>query len=122
MMFLNIFNRNSCGYNIPKYCGELYRLRTGERIPLELRCTELGCSDSFTIGRAYGNSYNMPSQPCVSRTHARLSLHNNRLYITDLNSHNGTYLNGRRIRAFDLIGLLNGDIIDIAGEKFQYRK
>lgn len=35
----------------------------------------------------------------VSRVHCQLTLDNNRLYITDLASTNGTYLNGERLEA-----------------------
>lgn len=33
----------------------------------------------------------------VSRVHARINLHNNQIYITDLDSTNGTLLAGRRL-------------------------
>lgn len=42
------------------------------------------------------------SQRGVSRAHARLDLLSHRyLYITDLNSTNGTYVNGKRLRPYE---------------------
>ncbi len=35
----------------------------------------------------------------ISRRHLALSIQNNRVYVTDLGSRNGTYLNGYRLTA-----------------------
>jgi hypothetical protein len=45
----------------------------------------------------------------VSRMHAQLELKDNKLYITDLNSTNGTYLNASRIEPFQAMVLHKGD-------------
>ncbi len=45
----------------------------------------------------------------VSRLHAQLELKDNKLYITDLNSTNGTYLNASRIEPFEARVLHKGD-------------
>ncbi len=47
----------------------------------------------------------------VSRRHARLYLKDNNLYLTDLNSTNGTYLAGKRLNPNEPILLRNGDEI-----------
>jgi pSer/pThr/pTyr-binding forkhead associated (FHA) protein len=47
----------------------------------------------------------------VSRTHASLVYKNRTLYITDLGSSNGTYVNGTRLNAHEPQPLLIGEII-----------
>lgn len=49
----------------------------------------------------------------VSREHAELVRMNNRLHVKDLNSRNGTLVNGRDIRGFGEIELQLGDCIEI---------
>ena len=49
--------------------------------------------------------------PDVSRHHARLEAENGVVYVSDLESANGTYLNGRRIR--QAIEVRPGDRIDV---------
>jgi pSer/pThr/pTyr-binding forkhead associated (FHA) protein len=45
----------------------------------------------------------------VSREHARLHLHNQRLYITDLGSSNGTFLAGQRLNPHQAYVVREGD-------------
>lgn len=45
----------------------------------------------------------------VSRIHARLHLENNRIFITDLDSTNGTFLSGRRLEPHKAEPLRKGD-------------
>jgi pSer/pThr/pTyr-binding forkhead associated (FHA) protein len=40
--------------------------------------------------------------PSISRYHAEFSVRGNRMTVRDLNSHNGTYLDGKRIQAADV--------------------
>jgi predicted lysophospholipase L1 biosynthesis ABC-type transport system permease subunit len=49
--------------------------------------------------------------PDVSRHHARLEAENGVVYVSDLDSANGTYLNGRRLR--QAIEVRPGDRIDV---------
>jgi hypothetical protein len=49
--------------------------------------------------------------PEVSRRHARLESHEGLLYVIDLNSSNGTFLNGRRVT--EPIEVREGDEIDV---------
>ncbi len=49
--------------------------------------------------------------PEVSRRHARLESHNGVVYVEDLGSSNGTFLNGRRVT--EAIEVREGDEIDV---------
>ncbi|NJK90778.1 MAG: FHA domain-containing protein [Blastochloris sp.] len=50
------------------------------------------------------------NHPSVSRSHAKLHQHENQWYIQDLNSSNGTYLNGHRCETNTL---REGDIVNV---------
>jgi hypothetical protein len=50
------------------------------------------------------------SDPEVSRRHARFESQNGIVYVEDLRSRNGTFLNGRRIR--EAIEIREGDAVD----------
>jgi hypothetical protein len=52
--------------------------------------------DDFSLGRIEGNDLVLPSES-VSRQHARLRFQNGQIWLVDLNSSNGTLLNGQRI-------------------------
>jgi uncharacterized protein (TIGR02996 family) len=54
------------------------------------------------IGRVQGNHIVLPDKN-VSRRHARIVVHDNRVILTDLKSTNGTYLNGRKCTAPSVI-------------------
>jgi len=55
----------------------------------------------------------------ISRKHALISFHNEEYYIKDLDSKNGTFLNGVRIAK---CVLRNKDQIDIAGVKIIFNE
>jgi hypothetical protein len=55
-----------------------------------------------TLGRAYGCTIRIPSSE-VSRLHCRLRIENDLVTVEDLESVNGTFLNGRRIRAVEIV-------------------
>jgi pSer/pThr/pTyr-binding forkhead associated (FHA) protein len=55
-----------------------------------------------TIGRAVGNTVRIPSKE-VSRTHCRLCIENGVVTVEDLESVNGTYINGIRARGTQLL-------------------
>ncbi len=65
---------------------------------------------AVTIGRRSNNTIQVLS-PVVSGEHARLNLTRKGHTITDLNSTNGTFLNGKRLRSFRPYLLAANDII-----------
>jgi pSer/pThr/pTyr-binding forkhead associated (FHA) protein len=67
------------------------------------------------IGRAKDAGVSLPDQE-VSREHARLSSHDGVVYVEDLRSRNGTFLNGRRVT--EAIEVREGDDIDVGTTRF----
>jgi hypothetical protein len=72
--------------------------------------------DSFAIGRGLDNNDYELNLPGISRQHIVLHLDANasRMYITDLDSANGTLLNGKRLEANEPHALHNGDEITLS--------
>ncbi len=56
--------------------------------------------------------------PAVSRMHAKIEIDGPRFFVLDLNSRNGTLLNGRRVTEREL--LCHGDVLDFSNNKFQF--
>ena len=57
---------------------------------------ELGVQASLLLGRAPDNDIVL-SDPTVSRHHANVAVEQGQVWVCDLSSTNGTYLNGTRI-------------------------
>ena len=99
----------------PRVAGsqELGQLRP---MRVELRISEFGQERRFeglcplTMGRAPDVELSVPDAE-VSRRHARLETHGKHVYLRDLGSSNGTFLNGRRVTT--AIEIRRGDAIDI---------
>ncbi len=68
----------------------------------------------FTIGRSADNLMVYDSQ-FVSSYHARISYRDGRMYVRDLDSANGVFVNGVRIRSGLEVPLSNGNIVSILG-------
>lgn len=87
-------------------------VRRGDKLlsqhPLEQR--------QVLIGRKQQNDICLPGQ-CVSRHHAVLISQANGLYIVDLKSTNGLYVNAERVRRQ---ALTNGDIISIGNYRLKF--
>ncbi len=72
--------------------------------------------NSMRVGRKTGNDLLIPC-PSVSGVHAELSLDDNRLFVNDLGSTNGTFLNGVRIRQRCQVN--HGDLLQFAQVVFR---
>ena len=76
--------------------------------------------EKTTLGRDSGakNIFNdidlsdLDEKKIVSRRHAMIQVQNNEFYLHDLNSHNGTFLNGERIAPNRPCELKSGDLIE----------
>jgi serine/threonine protein kinase len=67
---------------------------------------------TFTIGRANAE-LNISDDKGISRQHARITFENGSFFLKDLNSSNGTYLNGKRIQADEPVEILFGSWITV---------
>ncbi len=75
----------------------------------------------ITIGKLAGAVDMVINEQSISRMHARFTKAGNRIYITDLNSTNGTYRNGMRLEPNASEIIEPGDEIRLGKLKFIYR-
>ncbi|TAE67460.1 MAG: FHA domain-containing protein [Bacteroidetes bacterium] len=71
---------------------------------------------TMTIGRAANNDIIIPEQT-VSSHHATLTIENGNFFISDINSTNGTFVNGTRI---DKKMLKGGDLLKLGGASCKF--
>ena len=91
--------------------ASLTRQVTGEKI-------ELG-KPSFVLGKNPEKSdYAVAGNTNISRVHAVITTRNGRYYVMDQNSTNGTFINGRIIKAGQETEILPGDCLMLANEEF----
>ena len=76
----------------------------------------------FRIGkeRSYVD-YFVSNSNVISRSHADIIIRDNRYFITDLNSKNKTYINGRMIMPNCEVEIFDGDTITLANEDFLFK-
>jgi pSer/pThr/pTyr-binding forkhead associated (FHA) protein len=75
----------------------------------------------MTLGRERKSvDYCLTGNGNIGRVHARIVVRDDKVYIVDNNSTNGTYVNNTKLRAGQEQLLHNGDIVKLADEKFRY--
>lgn len=74
--------------------------------------------DIFLIGKENGNVSAVLKADTVSRMHARITKKDGHYYLEDLNSTNGTYLNGEELIYHDPVKLNKNDRICFATEEY----
>ena len=95
--------------------ASLARQVTGEKI-------ELG-KPSFVLGKNPEKSdYAVAGNTNISRIHAVITTRNGRYYVMDQNSTNGTFINGRIIKAGQETEILPGDCLMLANEEFIFNE
>ena len=95
--------------------ASLTRQVTGEKI-------ELG-KPSFVLGKNPEKSdYAVADNTNISRVHAVITMRNGRYYVMDQNSTNGTFINGRIIKAGQETEILPGDCLKLANEEFIFNE
>jgi FHA domain len=78
---------------------------------------ELG--DGATMGRADGSDIPI-DDPFASSVHARIFPRGQFMYIEDMGSTNGTYLNGRKLRSAERLKV--GDTVRIGETEYRYQE
>ena len=73
--------------------------------------------DQFTIGRSSSCDLTIPDQPEISGKHCLLELKDNVLHISDLNSRNGTSVNGVPIR--NKFSLKSRDVVGMGRSEYR---
>jgi FHA domain len=75
--------------------------------------------DGAVFGRADGADIRV-EDPFASSSHARIFYRGGELYLEDLGSTNGTYLNGRKVQAAERLD--GGDTIRIGDSEYRYEE
>ena len=88
--------------------------------PAELQGVEFPLADEMTVGRAAGCGVALPDDTFVSQLHARVFRREGDLYIEDLGSTNGTYLNGKKVSAGSV--MRKGDRVQVGRTSLELRK
>lgn len=81
--------------------------------------TSFSLGTQSTVGRGADNDLVIPS-PYVSQYHAVFRREENCYFLEDLNSTNGTYINGKRLNRPQDVG--DGDLVFIGGVTFRFKR
>ena len=65
--------------------------------PREWRGLEFPVADEMTVGRAAGCGVSLPDDTFVSQLHARVFRRDGDIFVEDLGSTNGTYINDKKV-------------------------
>ena len=85
--------------------GRAAPARAGARTPLRLKVVEPAADrgrtydlgDELTAGRASGCQISLPDDTFVSQLHARIFRRDGQIFVEDLGSTNGTFLNRKKV-------------------------
>jgi hypothetical protein len=78
-------------------------------------------SKSFLIGKIKEHVDGIINDDMISRIHAEIKNDNGRYFLTDLNSTNGTFHNGRRLEANEMVEIKEEDMICFATAEYIFR-
>lgn len=91
----------------------LLRLKNNERIYILKEVFTLG-KDSTVV------DYAIRDNSAISRFHAKIVREQGVYYLQDNYSTNGTFVNGNPVKGNQKVLLMQGALVNLAGEKFQY--
>ncbi len=75
----------------------------------------------FTIGKMAGYVDCVLTDDSISRLHARIEKQGDKIFLTDMNSMNGTYKNGLRMEPSETVEIVPGDEIRFGKLNYCYR-
>jgi hypothetical protein len=81
--------------------------------------TRFDVSAGATLGRSNGADIRI-DDPFASSAHARIFPRGDFMYVEDMGSTNGTYLNGRQLRAAERLKI--ADVIRIGDSEYRYQE
>lgn len=88
--------------------------------PAERKGTEFPLRDEVTVGRAGGCGVLLAEDTFVSQLHARVFRRDGEMFVEDLGSTNGTYLNKKKVGA--PVAIRKGDKIQFGRTTMEVRK
>lgn len=88
--------------------------------PESMKGLEFPVGAEVTVGRAGGCAVLLPDDTFVSQLHARLFRRDKDLFVEDLGSTNGTFLNGRKVSA--PVAVRKGDTLQFGRTTVAVRK
>lgn len=97
-------------FSLDSYCLELVNVEFPEQV------YRVAVAERIVVGRRSGCTISIPNST-LSGEHCEINLRNGRLYIRDLNSLNGTYLNESPERLTSEQELLSGSLITMGQVK-----
>ncbi len=100
---MDYVNSNSCDFALVG--------NNGERITID--------KSELTVGKSSSNADYVISKPSVSRAHAKLIYRDNSLFLKDLKSTNGTFINGEKLEPDKEYLLQKGMEVKFAGEIYK---
>ena len=98
---------------IPVSRPYLIRERTNEKIPINKTSFRIGKKPDFC-------NYVVTDNKTVSRNHAEVITRGGRYFIMDLESTNGTYVNGQKINPKTEVEIFPGTKIRLSSESFVF--
>jgi predicted component of type VI protein secretion system len=81
--------------------------------------TTFDLGEGATLGRSNGADIRV-DDPFASSAHARIFSRGDFMYVEDMGSTNGTYLNGRQVRSAERLKM--ADVIRIGDSEYRYRE
>lgn len=103
----------------PFRCMLLGQDNTGREFALNIPALALGAPSGVTLGRNPANAEFIIDHEAVSRDHLRLTYTEGGLHAEDLNSTNGTNVNGQLLNPGEQVVLQNNDRLEIGPIVFQ---
>jgi hypothetical protein len=88
--------------------------------PDGMKGMEFPLGNEVTVGRAGGCAVLLPEDSFVSQMHARLFRRDGSLFVEDLGSTNGTFLNGKKVSA--PVSVRKGDKVQFGRTTLEVRK
>lgn len=111
MIYLDLKTVDYRGELTQSYLKLLNRI---DSLPYSIR-DSYSLGDELTLGRSSSNKI-VIKDPYISKNHFRITKDEDKFFIEDLNSANGTFLNGEKIE--DVIILTNNDLIRVGEIEF----